>query len=90
MIEEIIEDTEKIYKESIDIGRETQQVINDIKSHENTKLKQDVNLLIENSNEVVKDTREVVNDLRNFYRLASSLIPFTIWGIYAVINKKPR
>lgn len=90
LIEEIIEDTEKIYKESIVIGKETQQVINDIKLHENTKLKQDVDSLVENSKEIVKDTREVVNDLRNFYKLASSLIPFTIWGIYAVINKKPK
>lgn len=90
LIEEIIEDTEKIYNESISIGKETKEVINDIKSHENTKLKHDVDLLIENSKEIVKDTREIVNDFRNFYKIASSLIPFTIWGIYAVINKRPK
>lgn len=90
LIEEIIEDTGKIYNESIAIGKETQQIMNDIKSHQNDKLKQDVNLLVENSKEAIKDTREVVDDLRNIYKLATGLIPFTIWGIYAVLSKRPR
>lgn len=90
ILEEIVEDTKNIYNDSLIISKETKQIFNDIKEGDNVKLVHDFSQIIDNSNEIVNDTREIVNDFRYIYKLASSLIPVTLWGIYVFIYKRPK